>query len=392
LNRGQILKYVQCEALDIAPKTFQGKTHAMSNSKLKAGRTLALAAMLVAIFVAAIAIVCALAALGGYILTRLGVMTFEELTHPAAIITTVVLGAAVLAAIVCVTINYTLVSPLRRMTQAMNHLAEGNFSYRVQPASKKPHIREVDEFAASFNTAAAELEGTEIMRTGFISDFSHEFRTPISSISGFAQLLMEDDLDPEERREYLQIVYDESQRLAGLSERILLLSKMDATTILPDVEPVNITEQLRRAVALMQQKLQDTNVSVDISADECSVPGNANYLSQLWINLIDNAIKFSPAGGRISIAVYAGQKDGEGNARAASSAVVWISDEGPGMDAATVARVFDRFYQADSSHAFTGNGLGLALCKRVVQLHGGEISVQSTQGAGTTFEVRLPQA
>jgi signal transduction histidine kinase len=122
------------------------------------------------------------------------------------------------------------------------------------------------------------------------------------------------------------------------------------------------------------------------------VPGNANYLSQLWINLIDNAIKFSPAGGRISIAVYAGQKDGEGNARAASSAVVWISDEGPGMDAATVARVFDRFYQADSSHASTGNGLGLALCKRVVQLHGGEISVQSTQGAGTTFEVRLPQA
>lgn len=301
----------------------------------------------------------------------------------------IIIGSLALTAIVCIGVSRTLVSPLRHMTFAVEQLAQGNFDYRVEEEGSL-RLREVNEFAQAFNVAAAELASTEMMRAGFISDFSHEFRTPINSLSGFAQLLAEDDLTDAERREYAEIIVEESRRLSGLSERILLLSKMEAASILPDVEMVDIAEQLRRAVALLNRRTSDKGLAIDISLDGCTIPGNADYLAQLWTNLLDNAIKFSPEGGRIGIALYGGRQGEEGVANAGGDAVVWISDEGCGMDIETRAHIFERFYQGDTSHTSAGSGLGLALCRRIVELHGGTVDVQSAPGKGSVFEVRLP--
>lgn len=356
---------------------------------LSALRSVGLGAMLVGVIALTLVVVCAVMGVVGFFLVESGVVSFAELTSPGSIIATVLLASAVIAVILCFAINRTLVLPLRRMTLAMSHLAQGDFSYRMAERNR-PHLREVDEFAEGYNVAAAELAGTEMMRAGFISDFSHEFRTPISSLSGFAQLLRDDDLEPEERREYAGIIVEEADRLAGLSERILLLSKVEATTRLPDVQDVDLAESLRRAVLVLEPKLREKGVEIDVALDGAWVRGNDGYLAQLWLNLLDNAVKFSPAGGHMSVALYGGRQDEEGRAGSSDGAVVWISDEGCGMDEETKARIFDRFYQGDSSHAAAGSGLGLALCKRIAELHGGTIEVQSAPGRGSVFEVRLP--
>lgn len=352
-------------------------------------RSLGLGTMLVGVIALALIVVCTLAGMAGFFLVENHLVSPRQLSSPPAIILAVFLTSILLAIILCVAINRTLVLPLRRMTLAMNHLAQGDFAYRM---TKQPriHLREVDEFAESYNVAAGELASTEMIRAGFISDFSHEFRTPINSLSGFAQLLMDDDLSSKERREYAGIIVEESKRLAGLSERILLLSKMEASTILPDVQDVDVAESLRRAIIVLEPKLRAKNIQVDLALDPARIRGNEGYLKQLWLNLLDNAIKFSPEDGRISVALYGGRQHEEGSIGADNAAVLWISDEGCGMDESTKNRIFDRFYQGDSSHASHGSGLGLALCKRIVELHGGSIDVQSIPGKGSVFEVQLP--
>lgn len=362
---------------------------AIDSDGLSVLRSLGLGAMLVAVIGLALIFVCVCAGVAGFFLIESGIVTVRQITSPTAVILAVLLASILLAIILCAAINRTLVLPLRRMTLAMNHLAQGDFAYRMTLPTRV-RLREVDEFAESYNVAAAELAGTEMMRAGFISDFSHEFRTPINALSGFAQLLMDDDLTSEERHEYAGIIVEESQRLAGLSERILLLSKMEAASILPDVEDVDVAESLRRTVLLLEPKLRAKHATIDLSLDTAHVRGNASYLAQLWLNLLDNAVKFSPEGGRVSVALYGGRQGEEGRNTVADEVVVWISDEGCGMDKDTRARIFDRFYQGDSSHAAQGSGLGLALCKRIVELHGGTIEVQSAPGRGSVFEVRLP--
>ena len=360
---------------------------AMASSELSRGRTARLTVLLALVFALAIVLVCTAVGLAGAAAVDSGVITLQQLTSPGAVAAVIALGSLVLTAIVCSGVNFSLVTPLRSMTFAMEQLACGNFDYRMEKGARL-RLREVDDFSEAFNMAAAELAGTEMMRASFISDFSHEFRTPINSMAGFAQLLAEDDLTDEERREYASIIGEESRRLAGLSERILLLSKMEAATVLPNVETVDVAEQLRRAVALLNRRADERAVAVDMSLDPCVVRGNADYLMQLWTNLLDNALKFSPEGGRVSIALYGGRRGEDG--AASGEAVVWVSDEGCGMDADTKAHIFDRFYQGDASHASAGSGLGLTLCHRIAQLHDGSIQVQSAPGKGSVFEVRLP--
>lgn len=357
---------------------------------LSAGRTVALSAALVGVFAAVICLGCTVLGVTGSALVDAGLATLEELSSPANVIAVIIVGSIVLASIVCIGVYRTFVLPLRKMTLAVGELAHGNFTYRMDARKKGFRVREVTEFAESFNVAAKELQGTEMMRAGFISDFSHEFRTPIMSLSGFAELLMEADLPAEEQREYLGIIHDEAQRLSGLSERILTLSKVEALTILPNVRKVDVAEQLRRAVALLESRLAEKNVTTSLSLDPGFVQGNADYLAQLWLNLLDNAIKFSPEKGSIDIALYGGRAGEEERSSEDDAAVVWISDEGCGMDLETQAHIFDRFYQGDTSRASVGSGLGLALCKRIVELHHGQISVQSAPGKGSVFEVRLP--
>lgn len=350
------------------------------------GRTFAITAMLAAFIAVVIMVLCTAMGVAGYFLSESGAVSLERLTSLDVIFGFIVFGSAALAVILAACLYRTLGKPIRQMTAAVGELARGNFDVRMTERGAWL-LREVDEFARSFNMAAQELAGTEMMRAGFIGDFSHEFRTPINSLAGFAQLLQEDDLSPEERAEYLQIIVDESQRLAGLSERILMLSKMEAAVILPDAKEVDVAESVRRAAAIIEPKASAKGVELALSLDECRVQGNDHYLVQLWTNLLDNAVKFSPANAHVSVALYGGLSTAAEGERCVAC---WVSDEGPGMNERTRTHLFDRFYQGDTSHAVEGSGLGLSLCKRIVDLHGGTIDATSIPGKGTSFEVRLP--
>lgn len=352
-------------------------------------RSIGLGAILALIIAVLIAVMVSIIGVTGSHLVSAGIISYERLTALSSVLLVIGVGSIVLSVIISACINHTLIRPIRIMSAAMNELAKGNFKVRIN-LTNKHNVREVTEFSENFNTAAKELGGTELMRSNFISDFSHEFRTPINSLSGFAQLLREGNLTPEEQKEYLDIIVSESERLAGLSERILALSKIEAVSIVPDIQQVDIAEQLRRAVLILEPKWSKKNVSVQLGVDECSIQGNKDYLSQLWLNILDNAIKFSPEGGSVSVALYGGRQDEEGRNPEKDEIACWISDEGCGMDSKTQKHLFDKFYQGDTSHASEGSGLGLAVCKRVVDLHHGSIEVQSNKENGAVFEIRLP--
>lgn len=321
--------------------------------------------------------------LGGepFELSAVGGETF--LVLPRSSMSMIALLSLLLAIMISVAIERTIVKPMRSMTWHMGELAKGDFSIRMPP-NDRIEINEAKQFTKSFNKAAEELSGIEIMRANFISDFSHEFRTPIASISGFAQLLRDQNLSEGEREEYLDIIIDESKRLSNLSEDILNLSRMESLSILTNIGAVDVAEGLRRSIAIVEPNANEKDIAVTVDIDEAELTGNADYLSQLWTNILQNAVKFTPEGGSIKISLKNSQ------AQKTKSVTCTISDDGCGMDESTRTHLFERFYQGDTSHAQEGNGLGLSLCKRIVDLHGGTIRVISAPGKGSTFVVTLP--
>lgn len=267
-------------------------------------------------------------------------------------------------------------APLREIISAVDRLAEGDFSARI-------HLKGADELQKlniSFNHMAEELGSIEMLRSDFVNNFSHEFKTPIVSVRGFAKMLKYDDLSKEEREEYLDIIISESDRLADLATNVLNISKIENQTIVTDKIRYNVSEQVRRVVALLESKWTKKNIEIFFDCDEFFLYGNEELLKQVWINLIDNAIKFSLENSVIDIGII----NKQGNI------IFTVSDQGSGMDLETVARIFDKFYQGDTSHATKGNGIGLTLAKKIVELHDGNIRVVKTDKSGTTFEVHLP--
>ena len=265
--------------------------------------------------------------------------------------------------------------PLQEIMRATDSIAAGDYSVRID--LKGPE--DFRELSRKFNHMAEQLGSVEMLRSDFVNNFSHEFKTPIVSIRGFANALKWDDLTEEERGEYLDIIISESERLADLSTNVLYLSKIETQASLTEKKPLNITEQLRLVVALLDKKFTAKGIEVTLDGEECYADANEEMLRQVWINLLDNAIKFSPEGGTITIRVK----------KSADHLSVKISDQGPGIPPEAKARIFDKFYQGDASHAAAGNGLGLAIVKKIVDLHRGNVSVLSSD-KGSIFEVSLP--
>lgn len=264
--------------------------------------------------------------------------------------------------------------PLRSVMDAVDRIASGDYSVRID-------LKGPEEFRAlssKFNHMAEELGSVELLRSDFVNNFSHEFKTPIVSIRGFAKALKWDDLTEAERDEYLDIILDETERLSSLSANVLYLSKIEKQTIVTGRKRFNLSEQLRLAAALVEPRLSEKQLALEMDGGECLVDGNEEMLRQVWLNLLDNAVKFSPTGGKITIRV---KPSGEGVS-------VKISDEGIGMSPETKKHIFDKFYQGDRSHATGGNGLGLSIVKKIVDLHGGHITIRSSD-KGSTFEVFL---
>lgn len=286
----------------------------------------------------------------------------------------------VIAISMAVTMRTIFIHPMQKLVRSMNELAAGNFDVRIEQ-EKGYRPTEMRAFVDSFNKAAEQLGGTEILRKDFINNFSHEFKTPIVSINGFAELLLEDDeMQPEEQREYLTVIRDESRRLADLASNILMLNRIESQSVLTDEVSFPLAEQLRQSILVTQQKWRNKALTFEADLQETDYTGSEALLKEVWLNLLDNAAKFSPEGGTVAV-----------NLRKAKNALmVSVTDQGEGMSADTQAHIFEQFYQGDTSHTTQGNGLGLAMVKKVLELHGGSIQVNSAPGQGSCFTVTLP--
>ena len=270
--------------------------------------------------------------------------------------------------------------PVNTIINSMNRLAGGDFKTRLSfggPMGRYPLAKELTE---SFNKMASELENTELLRSDFVNNFSHEFKTPIVSIAGFAKLLKRGNLKDTEQREYLDIIEDESLRLSAMATNVLNMTKVENQEILTDVAEFNLSEQIRNCVLLLENKWSKKHLELLIDFHEYSVVGNQELLKEVWLNLLDNAIKFSPDGGAVQVEIT----------EAPETVAITIVNMGEEIPDDKQERIFQKFYQADESHATEGSGIGLAIVKRVVDLHGGTVTVDSRKDR-TAFTVRLPK-
>lgn len=310
---------------------------------------------------------------GMHILYSAGILQENRFWRVPIIIS--VLASILIGIVMAFAISYLPMKSIRKMMNAIHEIAKGNYEVRIH--IKKPE--ELKELAESINQMAEEIGSVEMLRSDFINNFSHEFKTPIVSIRGFAKLLKCQDLTDEEREEYLGIIVAESERLSTLSTNVLELTKLEKQAILSGQKTYNISEQIRLVVALFDRKWSSRHIEISVEEREATVYGNEEMLQQVWINLLDNAIKFSPDYGLIEISI----EDVE------DGVFVRIKDQGSGMDEHTAKHIFDKFYQGDTSHTMQGNGLGLTIVARIIKLHQGEICVEKTGEDGTCFAVHL---
>jgi signal transduction histidine kinase len=268
------------------------------------------------------------------------------------------------------------VKPIIALNLATKKVSKGNFDIQIDYNRRD----EIGELTQNFNLMAKELNSMTYLRRDFISSVSHEFKTPLASISGFAKLLHQNNLSSEERKEYTEVIIEETARLSKLSSNILRLSKLENQAIIEQNVKFSLDEQIRKCVVLLENQWSKKDIFLNIDLERTYFIGDEELIQQVWINLLDNAIKFSLPHGAISIILY----------QTPSCITVRISDTGMGMNEETQKRLFEKFYQGDSSHASSGNGLGLSLVKRIIQLCEGSIHIESTPNTGSTFTIELP--
>lgn len=267
--------------------------------------------------------------------------------------------------------------PINKLGDAMNRVAEGDFSVSLEEKNSSPEIANIYD---KFNLMVKELNATEVLQTDFVSNVSHEFKTPINAIEGYATLLQDGEgLSPDEQEQYVDKILFNTQRLSSLVGNILLLSRIDNQAIPHKGAPFRLDEQIRQAIVLLEPEWVKKDIEFDVEMEDVTIEGNENLLFHVWNNLIGNAIKFDPPNGLINIKLH---KKGD-------KAVFQIEDSGPGISDEGLKHIFDKFYQEDSSHKQEGNGLGLALAGRIVSLHGGSISATNLPGGGCRFTVEL---
>ena len=271
--------------------------------------------------------------------------------------------------------SFHLSKPVQVLTRAHEKVQEGDFSVRLPD----DHPGEMGELMRSFNDMTEALGSTAYLQKDFISSISHEFKTPIASIRGFAKLLQMPGLTDEQKTEYISMIAQESDRLSRLSETLLRLSALEQQTALATLTTFSLDEQLRQVILRLEPSWSAKDIGWQLDLNEVSVTSDLELLNQVWVNLIQNAIKFSPEASDIEVRIFR-----EGNA------VVEIQDHGCGMTEEAQKRIFDKFYQADKSRRQEGVGLGLSLVKRIVDMMGGEVTVKSAVGEGSTFRVELP--
>ena len=314
-----------------------------------------------------------------WFLVRVGIIAQEETLTPTRIILFMAIFSLIIGSATAFLAAKFPLKPINRIISRMNRLASGDFSTRLEygkPISDHPAFRAMSD---SFNKMAAELQNTEMLRSDFINNFSHEFKTPIVSIAGFAKLLRRGNLTEEQREEYLTIIEEESMRLSYMATNVLNMTKVENQTILTDVKEYNLSEQIRACLLLLEPKWSKKNLDLNVEFGEYPICANEELLKQVWINLIDNAVKFTPNGGTVDIRMT----------EAKENLYITIANTGSEIPPEKLGKIWGKFYQADESHSSEGNGIGLAIVKKVTELHGGEVTVKSGNGM-TSFTVLLP--
>lgn len=275
------------------------------------------------------------------------------------------------------------IKPIIEVSNAVKKVSEGDFTVKIKRneklRGKYQYSNEIDELAESVNKMSAELSGMDYMRKDFMSNVSHEVKTPVAAITGFSELLMDGGLSKEEEQEYLGYVYNESVRLSKLSENMLQLSRLDNQSIVDKNKEFSLDEQLRKCIIMLSEKWANRENNFDLQLDKVIIKSNYDLLYQVWTNLIDNAIKYSRPKSTIKIILTSIDDNVE----------VIICDEGIGISEEKTTRIFERFYQCDESHKNLGNGLGLSIVKRILELLGGKIYCESKIGEGTKITILI---
>ena len=263
------------------------------------------------------------------------------------------------------------------ISEASKKVAKGDFNVQIDENMK---VKELREMSHNFNLMIRELAGMEMFRNDFISNVSHEFKTPLSAIEGYTTLLQTPNLPEDKKQFYISKILYNTNRLSELTGHILLLSRLENQNISIPKSTFSLDEQIRQIILLFERDWTEKNIDLNINLEEINYLGNEELLAQVWQNIIGNALKFTNPNGKIKVFMESNDK----------YIVIDIIDNGIGIDEATQARIFEKFYQGDKSHTIKGNGLGLALSKQIIELHNGFISVSSQKDKGSKFTISLP--
>lgn len=278
--------------------------------------------------------------------------------------------------ILIIILTRRIVLPMVHLTAATQEIARGNFQVSLANESDD----EIGQLTAHFNLMARELQSMDTLRKDFISNVSHEFKTPLASIQGFSKLLLQEDLLDRDRKQYARIISEESLRLSHLTSNMIRLSKLENQEIVRKHEFFSLDEQIRKCILLLEPSWSKKRLQWDIDLDRSVFQGDEELFQQVWINLIGNAIQFSQDDGQIHVSLI----------HSPQQVMVKLRDEGIGMNSLTQKRMFEKFYQGDEAHATDGSGLGLPLVKRILDLHNASIEVESRLNEGTAFLVIIP--
>lgn len=315
-----------------------------------------------------------------FLLTRTSLFDREVISENTGLIVVAsIVYLIILAQGITIFMSRRFFKPIRIVSDAINRVAQGDFSVQIDSSKFK---NEMKNLANDLNKMITELNSIEVMRSDFVSNVSHEFRAPLSSIQGYVTLLSNPTLDTEQRNEYFTKLSESVRQLSGLVDNVLKLSRLESQNIVSETKLFSLDEQLRQAVLMFEQQWSQKKIWLDLNLPECEYNGNEELLNQIWVNLIGNAIKFTDENGEIGISIDNSQKD---------FVIVTIADNGVGMSDDVKAHIFEKFYQADTSRKAEGNGLGLALVKTVADLTNAVVSVESELGKGSKFTVKLPK-
>ena len=321
------------------------------------------------------------------IIIQIAVLIYDYIiqrTTDKGLIAVLMLGVIAILAVICTVIDVvrrkiTIDMPVKKILKATEQIAKGDFSVRLDVQSPYGRYSRYDVIMENLNVLAAELGKSEVLKTDFIANVSHELKTPLAILQNYATLLQDESLDLETRRKYAKTLSQAAKRLSDLITNILKLNKLENQEIKPEFEKINLTDMLAQAVLSFEDLIEHKRLEIECDLDDAQIVSAPSLLEIVWNNLLSNAIKFTEAGGKISVSLKV----------KSDKAVVSVSDTGCGISRETGAHIFEKFYQGDTSHSGEGNGLGLPLVKKVIDVLGGEISVSSEIGKGSTFTIVL---